>query len=616
MSAADALVARLPAAVLVVGKGGVGKTTCAAAIALRASDRQETLLVSTDPARALPSVLGQRVDATATGIDYAPRLSARVLDAAALRSRFMERWGDVLRTILDRGTYLDDADIGPLVDTAFPGSDEIFAALEFARLLASGADRRIVIDTAPTGHTLRLLALPRTFRALIRLLDAMQAKHRFMVKTLTRRYRADEADAFLAEMTTDVAALEEALRDPLRCAAIVVTNPQPLVVAETQRYLRALSELQVHPRAIIWNSADFAAELQGTPAAVDEYIVPRLAESPAGRDGLDRWLRAMRSVSAPSRTRTRRRTPDVATARAVSALDAVGAMLRPLTIVAGKGGVGKTTIAAALALHAARDAVTLVVSTDPAPSLSDALAQEIPDSDVAVSGETRLFARQMDASAAFARLRDMYASRVDAMFEGLTAHGVDLARDRAIARDLLALAPPGIDEVYALSLIADALFERDYARVIVDPAPTGHFLRLLEMPELALVWSHQLLRLMLKYKDVVGLGDAAQDLLAFARTLRALDALLRDRARCAVVIVTLAEPVVEQETSRLAAEIARRNVGISAVISNRATDVDAGALPVVEGAMHFQAPSVEPAPIGREGLGQWLNLWKAATHDA
>jgi arsenite-transporting ATPase len=460
-----------------------------------------------------------------------------------------------------------------------------------------------------------LLALPRTVRALIRLLDAMQAKHRFMVKALTRRYRSDEADEFLARMARDVEALEGALRDPRRCAAIVVTNPQPLVVAETGRYLSALSELQVHARAIIWNNADRRAELVATADSVEHYLVPPLRPSPVGRAGLERWLDALRPVAAGAPTRPPRRVRRTSRADETSSRALVQDLLRPLTIIAGKGGVGKTTVAAALAIDSARRASTLVVSTDPAPSLADALAQDVPDEDVPVEGEARLLARQMDASAAFARLRDRYASKVDAMFEGLTAHGVDLASDRAIARDLLALAPPGIDEVYGLSLIAEALFERDYARVIVDPAPTGHLLRLLEMPQLALAWSHQLMRLMLKYKDVVGLGDAGRDVLAFAKTLRALDALLHDGERCAVVIVTLAEPVVEQETARLAAEVARRSVSVSGIISNRA-DAGVGALPVVEGAMHFQAPSVEPPPIGREALGRWLNLWTAATHDA
>jgi arsenite-transporting ATPase len=169
--------------------------------------------------------------------------------------------------------------------------------------------------------------------------------------------------------------------------------------------------------------------------------------------------------------------------------------------------------------------------------------------------------------------------------------------------------------VYALSLIADAVFERHYARVIVDPAPTGHFLRLLAMPELALAWTHQLLRLMLKYKDVAGLGDAARDVLAFAKNLRALDTMLREEDRSAVVLVTLDEPVVRAETERLAAEVTGRGVRIAGVVLNRAR-ARSRALPVVEGAVHFQAPSVEPPPIGRDALRGWLNTWSTATHVA
>ncbi len=111
-------------------------------------------------------------------------------------------------------------------------------------------------------------------------------------------------------------------------------------------------------------------------------------------------------------------------------------------------------------------------------------------------------------------------------------------------RDLLALAPPGVDELFALSVLGDALADGRFARIVVDPAPTGHLLRLLEMPAIALDWTHRLMRLMLKYRDVVGLGDAAAELLDFAKRTRALDGLLHDRERAGVMLVTLDEPVV------------------------------------------------------------------------
>ncbi|MGH7679205.1 MAG: ArsA family ATPase [Gemmatimonadaceae bacterium] len=620
MSAADALVDGLPRTTLVVGKGGVGKTTCASALAIHAAARVgSTLLLSTDPARALPTVLGAQVGAAPEPVAYARGLAAQALDAGVLRARFMERWSEVIRTILDRGTYLDDEDVGPLVDTALPGSDEIFAALELATLLQEGrSEGRIIVDTAPTGHTLRLLNLPRTFRALVRLLEAMQSKHRFMVRTLTRTYRPDAADAFLTDMTRLVAALEQSLVDRTRCAAVLVTNPEPLVREESLRYLDALRELRIHVAAVVWNATDDFAEPLGD---ADQYIVPRLDEWPTGESGLRRWLSELKT--APSRTRraAKQRKAGKPASRdkpsgsslqppASNPQPPASSLIRPLTIVAGKGGVGKTTVAAALGICAAEHRRTLVVSTDPAPSLADALAQPIPDADTAVDGVPKLSARQMDATAAFNRLRDEYQSRVDALFQGLVARGVDLAHDRAVARDLLSLAPPGIDEVYALSLISDALFVDRHECVVVDPAPTGHLLRLLEMPQLALAWSHQLMRLMLKYREIAGLGETAREILTFSQSLRAVDTLLRDPARTAVVLVALDEPVVMEETARLADEVSRRGVGVSGIVVNRAGNL--APLPVPNAPLHFEAPMTTPPPSGVNALRQWTASWRPA----
>lgn len=610
-AAAGALVARLPRTTLVVGKGGVGKTTAAAALALHASRHgARTLVVTTDPARALPDVLAHPVGTEAAPVTWAEQLDARLLDASPLRAAFMERWGAVLRVILDRGTYLDDADIGPLVDTAMPGSDEIFAALALADLLApegpGAAWQHIVVDTAPTGHTLRLLELPRTFRALVRLLDAMQGKHRTMVRALTRTYRRDAADEFIAEMETRVTALEEALREPARCAVIMVTQPPPLVRQETVRFLAALETLHLHVAAVIWNATDCPVEPIG---AMPQLRVRRLPVPPVGRGGLEQWLAAVETLDATSRPPLEPVSPTPAPPQ--DGREMVKPLLHPLTVVAGKGGVGKTTVAAALAIRSAASARTLVVSTDPAPSLADALAQPIGDADTPIRGVPGLFARQMDATAAFTRLRNEYQSRVDALFDGLVGRGVDLSPDRAIMRELLALAPPGVDEVYALSLIADALFADRFDRVIVDPAPTGHLLRLLEMPTLALTWTHQLMRIVLKYRDVAGLGEAAADLLAFAKDLRGLDGLLRDPARAGMVLVTLDEPVVAAETTRLASEAASRGLALAGVVRNRSRGA-ATLKAVPDAPLYFDAPLASPPPVGAPALDAWIATWREA----
>ena len=156
-------------------------------------------------------------------------------------------------------------------------------------------------------------------------------------------------------------------------------------------------------------------------------------------------------------------------------------MLPPVLIVGGKGGVGKTSVSCALALASARDGhKTVLVSTDPAPSIADALGEPIGDADTDVTNGFGLRARQIDAGAAFARWRGEYQSRVDAAFDGLLGPGLDAAHDRAIARELFALAPPGIDELYALIWLGDTLAEGHADRIIIDPAPTGHLIRLLE----------------------------------------------------------------------------------------------------------------------------------------
>lgn len=603
MTPAEALVASLPRVSLVVGKGGVGKTTCAAALATAASKSHRTLVLTTDPARALPSVLQADAGPEPMSVGGIPNLKAQYIDASGRRDRFMHRHGTAIRSILDRGTYLDDADIAPLIDSALPGGDEIFAAIELAELLEDQERfERIIVDTAPTGHTLRLLDLPATFRALVRLLESMQAKHRFMVRALARAYRADDADRFLAEMDRLVSSLERTLSDGAVCRAILVLNEEPVVQAESRRLLDALDERRVAVGAVVWNGSAGSQPLGDSP----QYVVPRLDDWPVGKRGLERWLGALEPMRAP-RVRSSR-TPAKTRARGGN-IDALAALVKPLTIVAGKGGVGKTTVAATLALAAATTAKTIVVSTDPAPSLADALGQDVPDADTPVAKAPGLSARQLDATAAFARLRDDYQQRIDAIFQGLIGKGVDLAHDRAIARDLLALAPPGVDEVYGLSLLADTIAAGRYTRLVVDPAPTGHLLRLLEMPKLALDWTHQLMRLMLKYKDVVGLGDTARDLLAFSQGLRAIDLQLRDPQRAAVLLVTLDEPVVREETERLAREVTARGVALGAVVVNRA-GADA-VLPVAQAPVHLVAPTAATTPIGVEALRRWGASWVA-----
>ncbi|MDQ6827553.1 MAG: ArsA family ATPase [Gemmatimonadota bacterium] len=599
----DRLLASLPRWILVGGKGGVGKTTCAAALAARSARRGRTLLLSTDPACSLADAIGTAIGGEPTQVPGHDGLFAMQLDPIAARDAFLARWRDVLVEIVDRGTYLDRDDAAALIDAALPGADETMALLAMPGIDAGGNWERVVLDTAPTGHTLRLLELPAAFEALVRLLDSMQEKHRFMVRALTHRYRTDDADRFLSEVRSDVDRVTGLLRDGERLAAVLVTRPEDVVIAETARYATALDALGVSLRAIVINAARRDADeaaLRAIAPSVERWTVPLLLDAPMGIDAIEQW-----GLSLASRGKRRRAAvPARGASRAQgSSRDARRALRRPLLIVAGKGGVGKTTVACALAIDAAAEGSTLIVSTDPAPSLGDALDQVIGESERAVAGVPGLTARELDASEAFRRFRESYGERVDALFDSLLG-GADAAADRRIVHDLMALAPPGIDEVYALATLGETLAEGRFASLIVDPAPTGHLLRLLDMPEIAMDWTHRLLRLILKYKDVVQLGETGSELLGFAKRTRGLRELLADPTRAGIVIVSLDEPLVRGETLRLSAALAARGLATTGLIWNRATD----AARASEGGQ-WMAPALEPPPRAAARLREWADSW-------
>jgi arsenite-transporting ATPase len=573
-------------------------------------------LLSTDPARALGPALGEPVGPHPAPLHANPGIFAQQLDAAVERDSFLARWRDTLVTVIDRGTYLDREDIMGLVDAVLPGTDEAMALLSLADLAASNEWGRVIIDTAPTGHTLRLLALPQTFRLVVDLLEVMQEKHRFMVRALTHRYRADAADAMLAELRRRVDALRALLVDSSSTRVVLVTRAEPLVVAETERYVAALPALGLTAGAIVINavSADSdksaLASLASLLPDVPHISVARWPEPPDVHG-----TRARRLVQSDEPRSGEELVPGVAADddpawlrrrlqgdKARSAEEA----LRPLTIVGGKGGVGKTTVACALAIEAARDEqLVLVVSTDPAPSIADALGVPVGDETVAIA--PGLWARQADATAAFAEMQKAYRARVDALFDRLIGAGFDAVHDRRILQDLLALAPPGIDELYALATIGETLAAGQFDTIIVDPAPTGHLLRLLETPALALDWSHRIMRLALKYKEVASFTDAMGDILVFAQRTRAVRDLLADPARATVILVTLDEPLVRSETERLTVAVATLGLTVGAVIWNRSNLPLSASGP----APQFAAPEESPSPRGLPALRSWYSRWRA-----
>src|SRR6476469_7856002 len=144
------------------GKGGVGKTTLSCGFARRWAKQfpeQRILLVSTDPAHSLGDVLQVEVSNQPHALADLPNLQVRSLDAGALLQDFKARYGRVLELLVERGSFVQGEDLSPVWDLSWPGLDELMGVLEIQRLLREGEADRVVVDMAPSGHTLNLFRL-------------------------------------------------------------------------------------------------------------------------------------------------------------------------------------------------------------------------------------------------------------------------------------------------------------------------------------------------------------------------------------------------------------------------------------------------------------------------
>jgi arsenite/tail-anchored protein-transporting ATPase len=296
-----------------------------------------------------------------------------------------------------------------------------------------------------------------------------------------------------------------------------------------------------------------------------------------------------------------------------------------LLFFGGKGGVGKTTVAAATALRLARADATrrvLLLSTDPAHSLGDVFQAAVGDTAKTIAGGPKnLDVRELDAARAFAERRAQFETAIDDISSSSGAS--DGATSGA--QELIDLAPPGIDELFGMLSVVDA--RAAYDVVIVDTAPTGHALRLLEMPDAARAWTQVLLRLLLKYQALVRPGRLAADLVDVSKSIRELQSLLGDATQTRFMLVTRAAEVPRRESARLLRRLRRLHLAVPAIIVNaltlapgrcawcRATAAaehrELAALERVCGrrCAIIQTPLAAPPPRGVEALDEWARTF-------
>src|SRR5581483_6856334 len=377
-----------------------------------------------DPAHSLADALSIRLSATARQVRG--KLFAAEMDADRALSRWLGARERQFRAIASRGTYLDDEDIDALFRLSLPGVDELVGLVELKRL-ARGFEE-VVVDTAPTGHTLRLLEMPATLSRLAAVLDDLQAKHRAMASSLRGCVRRDAEDALIEEIEEEARSLSALLRSA-ETEFHWVTPAEELGLLEARDGIAALRTAHLRPVRLIANrltprldrrcrlcAARRAEEARVLRSARDLGLplagVPEQEREPRGLAGLAAVGRALQSkpplpAARPAKPLLPPSGPDLSG-------DLAPAGLRVL-FFGGKGGVGKTTAAAAAALLIAQGGRrVLLLSTDPAHSLADAMRVPLDDEEREVA--PRLKARELDATQAFRQRRDRYRAAVEELF--------------------------------------------------------------------------------------------------------------------------------------------------------------------------------------------------------
>jgi arsenite/tail-anchored protein-transporting ATPase len=508
------------------GKGGVGKTSLAAATAVTLADRgKRVLLVSTDPASNLDDVLDVALGREPRPVPGVDGLEALNIDPEAAAQAYRDRVVDPVRGIMP-----DDVIAGMEEQLSGACTVEVAAFDEFTMLLgddgaASGYDH-VVFDTAPTGHTLRLLRLPAAWSDFL--------------DTNERGASCLGPSSGLKMQHERYAETVRALSDPSRTLLVLVTRAEGGALGEAARSSRELAEVGLRNQHLIINGVFEATDrsdplavaleaggrraLDAMPAdlaSVPSSRIPLRGENIVGVGAVRRML-----VEADARDGDTGAAPDVGDLPADAAslatlVDELAEREHGLVMVMGKGGVGKTTVAAALAVElAARGASVHLTTTDPAAHVADVVG-ELP-------GDLRL--SRIDPEAEVAAYRAKVLARA----------GKDLDDDgRALLEE--DLRSPCTEEVAVFHAFSRIVAGARRELVIMDTAPTGHTLLLLDS---AGSYHREIMR---------NAGDRAG---AVTTPLMRL----RDPEYTRVLLVTLAETTPVLEASALAHDLRRADI--------------------------------------------------------
>ncbi|HYF77763.1 MAG TPA: arsenical pump-driving ATPase [Symbiobacteriaceae bacterium] len=517
------------------GKGGVGKTSLSCATALRLADAgRRVLLVSTDPASNLDDVLQVGLGQEPQLVPGAPGLMAANLDPEAAAAAYREKVVGPYRDLLP-------AEAVASMEEQLSGACtmEIAAFDEFAGLLgnpeATADFDHVIFDTAPTGHTLRLLSLPSAWQGFI--------------DTNVHGGSCLGPLAGLQQQRELYRAAVAALSDGARTTLLLVSRPEQAALAEAARASHELAELGVRNQRLLINGV-FRAQnptdamaaalerrgreaLAAMPAALAVLPAKEIPLVPRSLVGID----ALRQVLAPAASVVGAPAPAAATAdRAelpqplLTLADAIEVQGRGVVMTMGKGGVGKTTVAAAIAVElAARGHKVHLSTTDPAAHVAATVSDGVPG----------LTISRIDPRAEVAAYT---AEVMRTAGQGLDPEGRALLEED--------LRSPCTEEIAVFRAFAETVEAGRDGFVILDTAPTGHTILLLDATQTY-------------HREVSAKADNTPE------SVRQLLPRLRDPAFTHILLVTLPEATPVFEADRLQADLRRAGIEPFAWVINQ-----------------------------------------------
>jgi arsenite-transporting ATPase len=522
-------------ALFFTGKGGMGKTSIASATAVTLARRGlRVLVVSTDPASNLDEVLATPLGPAPVPIEGVEGLFALNLDPEEAARAYRERVVGPYRGVLP------DAAVASIEEQLSGACTlEIAAFDEFARLLGEpeatvGFDH-VIFDTAPTGHTLRLLSLPSAWTG-------------FIDENTTGTSCLGPLAGLTAQRSLYDATLA-ALGDGHVTTLVLVSRPERSALAETERTRLELAALGVRNQQLVLNGLFSAtdgkdpfalaleqrqqealAELPDGLATLPRTEVPLLAFAPLGTDALaDVFEPHERAIGAPLHGEGDDSLPASALPLPLL-IDELAEADRGIILTMGKGGVGKTTIAAAVATELVRRGhVVHLSTTDPAAHIADTV-------DPTLDGLT---VSRIDPHAETAAYTEEVLTTV--------GRGLDVQARALLEEDLRS---PCTEEIAVFRAFARTVAAAEDGFVVLDTAPTGHTLLLLEATE---AYHREVSRTT---------GDVPEE-------VRRLLPRLRDPEFARVLLVTLPEATPVHEAARLGDDLHRAGIEPYAWVVNQ-----------------------------------------------